>query len=107
LPWGRRENSNRSSGDLYSAINDCKQLIYKGIFAVERPRNTANPTIRMIASVDQFLVFDPMRLIRIRPQAALSIRFVIGVIAFEPDGVTVALEGEDMGGDTVQEPAIV
>ena len=44
---------------------------------------------------------------RVSAQAALSIFLVIGVIAGEPDNLAVALEGEDMGRDTVEKPAIM
>ena len=41
------------------------------------------------------------------PEAALLVFLVILEVALEPFDVAVALEGEDMGGDAVEEPAIV
>ena len=41
------------------------------------------------------------------PEAALLVLLVIGEIALEPLDVAVALEGEDVGGDAVEEQAIV
>ena len=38
---------------------------------------------------------------------SLAVRFIIGVISRKPDGLAVPLEGQDMGGDAVQEPAVV
>src|SRR5215472_9030643 len=40
-------------------------------------------------------------------EALPAIGLVIGVIAFEPDHLTVALEGEDVSGDAVEKPAVV
>ena len=48
-----------------------------------------------------------MRLGRIFTLAALEVCRVFLVVAFEPDHFRVALEGEDVGGDAVEEPAIV
>ena len=48
-----------------------------------------------------------MRTVGLGAEAALLVRLVVLVIALEPDDLAVALEGQDMGGDAVQEPAIV
>ncbi len=40
-------------------------------------------------------------------ETSLPVRLVIGVIAFEPFHLAVALECEDMRGDAIQEPAVV
>ena len=48
-----------------------------------------------------------MRLIGLRAEALLALRFVGLVVAFAPDGLAVALEGEDVRGDAVEEPAVV
>ena len=39
--------------------------------------------------------------------APLEVLDVLRVVALEPDDLAVALEGEDVGGDAVEEPAIV
>src|SRR6516165_4916617 len=48
-----------------------------------------------------------MRLIRLGADAAATAGFVIAVVALEPDNLAVALEGEDVGGDAVEKPAVV
>src|SRR6516165_3552826 len=48
-----------------------------------------------------------MRLIRLGADAAATAGFVIAVVALEPDNLAVALEGEDVGGDSVEKPAVV
>jgi hypothetical protein len=52
-------------------------------------------------------VLDPMRLIRLRTHLPLAILLVVLVVALEPLDVAVTLEGEDVGRDTVEEPAIM
>ena len=48
-----------------------------------------------------------MRLIGLGAEAALPIGFVVLVVAFEPHRLAVALEGEDVRRDAIEEPAIV
>ena len=48
-----------------------------------------------------------MRRIRLGAEAPAAIRLVIGVVAFEPDHLAVALEGEDVSSDPIEEPAVV
>src|SRR5258705_13992847 len=55
----------------------------------------------------QLPVFDAVWRVGLRAETPLPIRFVVLVIAFEPDDPAVALEGEHVGGDTVEEPAVV
>src|SRR4051794_39722733 len=43
----------------------------------------------------------------VRAEAPLLVLLVIGEIALEPLDVALALEGEDVGRDAVQEPAVV
>src|SRR5579884_3115230 len=50
---------------------------------------------------------DPMRAFGLFAEPFLPVGFVLAVVAFEPDDAAVALEGQDVGGDTVQEPAVV
>ena len=40
-------------------------------------------------------------------QPLFPVSFILGVVAFEKRHITVAGEGDDVGGDTIQEPAIV
>src|SRR5207253_7932206 len=48
-----------------------------------------------------------MRPICLNAQAFFALGFVAGVVAFEPDDFTFTFEGEDMGGNPVEKPAIV
>src|SRR5205823_5333661 len=55
----------------------------------------------------QFLVADAVRLIGLDAQALLALRLVHLVVALAPHRLAVALEGEDVRGDAVEEPAVV
>ena len=55
----------------------------------------------------QWPILDPMRLGRVRPQPPPLVLLIGLEIALEPFHVAVALEGEDMGGHAVEEPAVV
>src|SRR5207244_12162307 len=55
----------------------------------------------------QPLVADARRPSRLGPQRAQPVLLVLGVVALEPDHPAVALEGQDVGRDPVQEPAVV
>ena len=57
--------------------------------------------------MNELLVLDPVRLVRVDAQAPLPVGLVLLVVALEPDRLAVALEGEDVGGDAVEEPAVV
>lgn len=46
-------------------------------------------------------------LIRFLAEPAMPVRFIIGIVAFEPHHLAVALEGQNMRGHSVQEPTIV
>ena len=46
-------------------------------------------------------------MIRLGADAPATVGFVIAVVALEPDNLAVALEGEDVGGDSVEKPAVV
>ena len=48
-----------------------------------------------------------MGLVGFGAEAAVAVGFVIGVVALEPLDLAVALEGEDVGGDAVEKPAVV
>ena len=60
-----------------------------------------------LLSAHQWLVFDPVRLLCLLTQAAFAVGVVVVVIAFEPLHMTIALERHDVGGDTVEEPAVM
>src|SRR6202162_5062298 len=55
----------------------------------------------------ELLVLDPVRDRRIRPQAAHLVGLVVLEVAFEPLDVALPFEGEHVGRDAVEEPAIV
>src|SRR5216683_2042696 len=72
-----------------------------------RPRSGRDAASPSSSGPHQRLVFDAVRLVGGGAEAAAAVGLVVGVIALEPHGLAVALEGEDVGGDAVQEPAIV
>lgn len=49
----------------------------------------------------QFFIFQPMRGIGITTQTAMTVGFVILIIAFKPDDLAVAFKCQNVGGDTV------
>src|SRR5450631_1268868 len=61
----------------------------------------------LIGSPGQWFVADSMRLCGIFAFTLLVILDVFLIVAFEPEDLRVALEGEDMSCDAVKEPAIV
>jgi len=48
-----------------------------------------------------------VRLISVLTKAFLAILFVLRIIPLEPDHLTIAFESEDVGGNTIEEPAVV
>ena len=52
-------------------------------------------------------VFDAMGLVVCRAETFFSIRLVFGIVSFKPDDFTVSLEGKDVGGNSIQEPAVM
>src|SRR5215216_7537285 len=55
----------------------------------------------------QRLVLDAMRLVGVGAEPAMAVGLVVLVVALEPFDVAVALEGQHVRGDAVEEPAIV
>ena len=68
------------------------------VLIVERPGR---------ASGRELAVLDPVGLVGIGAEPPAAVGFVILVVALEPDDLAVALEGEDVGGDAIQEPPVV
>src|SRR5712671_8081588 len=75
---------------------------------------TIGPTSRPIeassegsALTGKLLVFDAVRDGRIRAQPAHLVGLVVLEVALEPFDVAVALEGQHVGRDAVEEPAVV
>ena len=60
-----------------------------------------------MSGAGEFLVFDAFRQHGVLAQSPLLVLLVILEIALEPFDVAVALEGEDVGGDAVEEEAVV
>ena len=48
-----------------------------------------------------------MRLVGVGAQAPLLVHLIVLEIALEPFDMAVVLEGEDVGGDAVEEPAVM
>ena len=59
------------------------------------------------SSPHQRLVFQPVWTFGVVTEPLAALDFVHFVVALEPDDVGVSLEGEDVGRDPVEEPAIV
>src|SRR5262249_2098181 len=59
------------------------------------------------ASPAEFLIFDPRRDGRVDAEAALLVFLIVGEVALEPLHVALPLEGEHVGGDAIEEPAVV
>src|SRR5262245_48053488 len=57
--------------------------------------------------MDEFLVANPVRLVDRDAFAAPEVGGVLLEVAFEPVGLAVSFEGENVSGDTVEEPAVV
>src|SRR5690625_1510184 len=55
----------------------------------------------------QWLVLDPLWLVGSRAEPTPPVGLVLLVVPLVPDHLAVALEGEDVGGDAVEEPAVV
>jgi len=52
-------------------------------------------------------VLDPVRLIRCSAEARLAFCLVFGIVSVEKDHLALSLEGQDMRGDSVKEPAVM
>src|SRR5207248_7563116 len=65
------------------------------------------PLARPSGSRHEPPVLDPVRALRLRAEPLAPVRLVVLVVALEPDDAAVALEGEDVGRDTIEEPAVV
>src|SRR5207253_1675702 len=60
-----------------------------------------------VSSRAQAAVFDAVRPLGLGAEPAAAVGLVVLVVALEPDDAALALEGEDVGGDAVEEPAVV
>src|ERR1700676_2526016 len=59
------------------------------------------------SSLGEPLVADAVRLIGLGAEAPPAVGLVGLVVALEPDDLGIALEGEDVRGDAIEEPAVV
>lgn len=66
-----------------------------------------NTTRKESLSISQPPIFEPMRIDGFIPQPLPSITLVVGVVALEPLCTAIALEGEDVGSDAIEEPAVM
>src|SRR6266508_4087613 len=67
----------------------------------------AATALRLAARTDERLVLDPVGLERVRSARLLRPRRVLLEAPLEPGHLRVALEGEDVRRDPVEEPAVV
>ncbi len=70
-------------------------------------RGQALPARGEEESPRELLVLEPVRNDAVEAQSPLLVFLVVGEIALEPLDVAVALEGEDVGRDAVEKPAVV
>src|SRR5690606_26556579 len=68
----------------------------------EQPQPREKPTALL-----DLAVLEASRLIRIFTHAPLAVLFIRLVVAFKPLDVAVTFEGEDVGSNTIQKPAIM
>ena len=55
----------------------------------------------------QLPVLDPVRLVGRGAETGFPVRLVLGIVPVEPDHLALPLEGQDVGGDAVEEPAVM
>src|SRR5437870_2981389 len=60
-----------------------------------------------MGSARELLILDPVRDDRIRAEPAHLVLLVVLIVALEPLDMALALEGEDVRSDAIEEPAIV
>src|SRR5579883_3168285 len=70
-------------------------------------RDDSGRPCRPMSLPHQRLVLDPVRLVGVGAEAAVAVGLVVLVVALEPFDVAVAFERQHVGGDAVEEPAIV
>ncbi len=63
--------------------------------------------MRRVPLLRQLPVLNAMGLVGVFTQPRPTISVILGVVAFVPEDIGVALEGQDVGTDAVQEPAIM
>jgi hypothetical protein len=68
-----------------------------------------NAVLPAAASLTEFelAVVDAVGAVGLVAQAAVAVGFVVRVIPFEPIYLAIAFEGQDVGGNAVQKPAVV
>ena len=62
--------------------------------------------VKMLFS-GQLPVLDAVRLVGVRAEPRCSVRFVLAVVSVEPDDTAIALEGQDVSRNSIEEPAVV
>src|SRR6266700_7335193 len=100
--WSR--NSARGRSRDFGCANQSSS------FTMRFPARAAFSTDSAISEVGspcQLLVLHAMRDDGVLPQPAHLVLLVVLEVAFEPFDVAVVLEGQDVGGDAVEEPAVV
>src|SRR5690606_33959765 len=94
---------------FFSSVNTClsSTAVFPSLRALPLNATTfINPSFRTVmpgSSPCEVPVLDAVRRIGGPAEPLLSVRLVIGIIAFEPDNRAVSLKGQYMGGDAVQE----
>src|SRR5829696_4768255 len=116
----KSSDSPTSSRDCTSSRVSSKSRRLPSSASWSRPTSASAPSVRtssyrssrgartcIPSPPRQLLVGDPMWPVCLRTQAGPSVLLICLEIALEPDDLRVALEGQDVGRDAVQEPAVV
>src|SRR6188768_3865425 len=96
--WARESPCDVRRASWPSDIKICLYLL-RGGFKSHRVCGPLSPR--------EFLVFDALGQHGILTEPPLLVLLVVGEIALEPLDVAVPLEGQDVGGDPIQEEAIM
>src|SRR3974390_305537 len=101
-----RSTPRSSRPDLFALVPATVSLIFPETWEL-KARDIARASRSHPALTGKFFVFDPLWNDRIDAEPAHLVFLVILEVAFEPFDMAVALEGQDVGGDAIEEPAIV
>src|SRR5262245_7516364 len=75
--------------------------------SVSAPRAPGSVASDIVPSARQPLVLDAVRLVGRAAELLVAPLLVLAEVALEPAHLAVALERQNVGGDAVQEPAVV
>src|SRR5689334_6378353 len=71
------------------------------------PVMIARGAMRALLLAGQFAIANSMWLVGLFAESFFAVRLIVAVVPFEPDDLAIALKRQDVGGDAVEEPAVV